>query len=79
MLAIELINLVALLMSQQAVALGIPSLVAAVETTIPAYTFILSIVLHRLNLPLNDARVFYQLRLKWLLLGIMMVGIFGVS
>ncbi|GAB4386075.1 MAG: hypothetical protein Kow00121_51960 [Elainellaceae cyanobacterium] len=76
---IELLNLLALLLSQRAIALGIPALVAAVETTIPAYTFILSVVLYRFNLPLSDARVLHHFRLKLMLLGTMMAGICLVS
>lgn len=77
--AIELINLVALLLSQRAIALGIPALVAAIETTIPAYTFILSVGLYRFNLPLSDVRTLHHLRLKLLLLGAMMAGIWLIS
>lgn len=77
--AIELINLIALLMSQRAIALGVPSLVVAVETTIPAYTFILSVGLYGINRHLSDAKVLHHLRLKLLLLAGMMTGIWLVS
>lgn len=76
---IELINLVALLTSQRAIALGIPSLVAAVETTIPAYTFILSVGLYQFKFAWYDAKILRHLRLKLLLLGLMMIGIWLVS
>ncbi len=75
---IEFMNLVALLLSQRAIALGISSLVAAVETIIPAYLFIFSVGLHRFNLLLGDLRVLHCLRLK-LLLGGMMAGVVLVS
>lgn len=77
--AIELVNLFALLMSQRAIALGIPSLVAAVETTIPAYTFIFSVVLYRFRLPFSDVRTLHHLRFKLLLLGVMMAGVWLIS
>lgn len=79
LLVIELINLIALLMSQRAIALGVPSLVAAVETTIPAYTFILSVLLMRLSHRLCNPKALYRLRFKLLLLVGMMIGIWLVS
>ncbi len=72
-------NLVALLLSQGAIALGIPSLVAAVETIIPANLFLFSVGLHRFNLMLGDLRVLHCLRLKLMLLGGMMAGVVLVS
>lgn len=42
---IEISNLFALATSQKAIDLGVPSLVAAVETSVPAYIFVLSLIL----------------------------------
>lgn len=48
-IGIEVLNLFALFTSQMAINLGIPSLVAAVEATIPGYTFGLSMLFSHFN------------------------------
>jgi drug/metabolite transporter (DMT)-like permease len=77
-LGIEVANLVALFMSQRAIDLGVPSLVAAVETTIPAYTFGLSLVL-ALTTRFGDGRAGSRLPLKVALIAAMIGGVFLVS
>lgn len=65
---IEIANLLALAFSQRAVDLGIPSLVAAVESTIPAYTFILSLLLSLLLPSFGDERSRKKLPQKFILI-----------
>jgi hypothetical protein len=77
---IEVANLVALFMSQRAIDLGIPSLVAAVESTIPAYTFALSIALVLFTKErFGDPKAWHRLPLKLILVGIMAVGVVLLS
>lgn len=76
---IELVNLAALASSQKAVSLGIPSLVAAVESTIPAYTFILSILLVIIAPKLGDPQSKTKLATKFSLVGVMTYGVLLVS
>lgn len=79
LVGIEAVNLLALLMSQRAIDLGVPSLVAAVETMIPAYTFMLSALLFWLTRRFGDPRALLRLRLKIVLLVMMVVGVWLVS
>jgi hypothetical protein len=75
---IEMLNLIALFMSQRAIDLGVPSLVAAVEATIPAYTFALSILL-TLATRFGDRRAAERMPWKLVLVGAMAIGVFLVS
>jgi drug/metabolite transporter (DMT)-like permease len=75
----EIINLAAILCSQQAINLGIPTLVAAVETTVPAYTFLLSVLLFFVMPRFADLRVRRKLNLKLLLVSLMVIGVGFVS
>lgn len=77
--SIEIINLCALFTTQKAVDLGLPSLVAAVESTIPAYTFVLSILLYQFNSRLGDQRSVNFLISKLLLVTIMVAGVYFVA
>lgn len=79
LIGIEVINLVAYFFSQRAISLGEPSLVAAVESSIPAYTFVLSAALFALAPRLGDSRAKERLWLKLLLVGAMAVGVGLVS
>jgi drug/metabolite transporter (DMT)-like permease len=79
LVGIEAVNLLALLLSQRAIDLGIPSLVAAVETTIPAHTFILSALMFSMTQRFGDSRSLLRLRLKIALLVVMIIGIWLVS
>jgi drug/metabolite transporter (DMT)-like permease len=74
-IGIEIINLSAIFCSQQAINQGISSLVAAVETTVPAYTFLLSILLLLLMPQYADPRVKCRLQLKLLLVSLMTIGV----
>jgi drug/metabolite transporter (DMT)-like permease len=78
-LTIELINLLALFFSGRALDLGIPSLVSAVETTIPGYTFILSILLLTLLPRLGDGKAWRKLPLKLGLVGTMSIGVYFLA
>ena len=75
---IEIINLCALATSQRAISLGNPSLVAAVETTVPGYTFLLSIVLLRFWPSLGDNEAYNKLFQKLLLVALMVIGVWLV-
>lgn len=79
--SIEFFNLCALALAQKAVALGNPSLVAAVETTIPAFTFILSIgfLSIRRRALFGDLKAYHHLSLKLIAILLMFVGVWYVS
>jgi len=76
---IEIANLVALFMSQRAIDLGLPSLVAAVEASIPAYTFVLAIVLLATAKRYGDEEARHWLVFKFVLVAVMAVGVWLVS
>jgi uncharacterized membrane protein len=74
-IGIETANLVALYLSQRAVDLGSPVLAAAMETTVPGYTFLLTILLLSLKHRFGNAEAKYQLRTKLILVAIMTAGV----
>jgi uncharacterized membrane protein len=76
---IECANLTALFMSQRAIDLGIPSLVAAVEASLPAFTFVLAIILLSVNKLFSDEEARGWLPLKLILVGTMGYGVWLVS
>jgi len=78
-IGIEVANLIALLMSQRAISLGVPSLVAAVEATVPAYTFALAIVLLAVTRRFGDVEARTNLGIKVVLVAAMAVGVGLVS
>lgn len=78
-IAIEIANLCALAAAQKGIDLGIPSLVAAVETTIPSYTFLLSLVFLYVYPKFGDRDTFHRLPVKLSLVGIMVIGVWMVS
>jgi hypothetical protein len=78
-IGIEVINLAAYFFSQRAISLGEPSLVAAVESSIPAYTFVISAALFALVPRLGDPRAKERIWLKLLLVGAMAIGVGLVS
>jgi drug/metabolite transporter (DMT)-like permease len=78
-LCIELANIIALYMSQRAVDLGSPSLAAAMETTVPGYTFLLTILLLSLRHRFGNVEARYQLRTKLVLVAIMTAGVMQIA
>ena len=76
---IEIANLIALLMSQRAISLGDPSLVAAVESSIPAYTFVLAVLLLAMTKRFGDDEARHWLPFKLALVVVMAVGVWRVS
>jgi uncharacterized membrane protein len=72
---IEIANLIALFMSQRAIDLGVPSLVAAVEATVPAYTFALSILLLTIFSPFGDQDAWNHFPFKLFLSVVMAFGV----
>jgi drug/metabolite transporter (DMT)-like permease len=78
-ICIEFANLVALYMSQRAIDLGSPSLAAAMETTVPGYTFLLTILLLSLKHRFGNEEAKYRLRTKLILVGIMTAGVMQLA
>lgn len=78
-IGIEMANLVALYMSQRAVDLGSPSLASAMETTVPGYTFLLTILLLSLKHRFGNEEARYELRTKLILVGIMTAGVMELA
>ena len=79
-LGLELANLVALYLSQKAVDLGSPALSAAMETTVPGYTFVLTIVILYFKKQYgNQEEVRFRLRTKLVLVGIMTAGVMQIA
>jgi len=76
---VEIINLCALFTSQKAIDLGEPSLVAAVESTIPAYTFFFSTCLLILLPAYGDPLAKKNIKAKMILVCAMMVGVYLVA
>lgn len=76
---VEIINLCALFTSQKAVDLGDPPLVAAVESTIPAYTFLFSFILLIFLPAFGDPVTRKHIIAKMLLVCMMVVGVYFVA
>jgi len=76
LVGIEVINLGALAASHKAVQLGYPSLVEAVESTIPAFCFALSVILCRVAPRFGDTESFQRIGWKLACVACM---VFGVS
>lgn len=74
-IVIEIFNLIALALSQKAVDLGVPSLVAAVESTIPAYTFVIMLSLLFIAPKFSDPLVKKRLLTKIALVVVMSLGV----
>jgi len=72
---VEIVNILALATAQKAVALGNPALVAAAETTIPAFVFIISISLLMTLSKFGDAQSKTKLPQKLITVGFMCVGV----
>jgi drug/metabolite transporter (DMT)-like permease len=79
-IAVELANIIALACAQKAVDLGNPSLVAAIETTIPAFIIIISIFLLGLTAEkFGDTRTRFKIQYKLAAVTVMVVGVFLIS
>ena len=72
---IEMANLIALYMSQKAIDLGSPTLAAAMETTVPGYTFLLTMLLLVLKHRFGNKEASHKLGTKLLLVGIMTASV----
>jgi drug/metabolite transporter (DMT)-like permease len=77
LVAIELLNWIALYLGQSAVKDGIPSLVSAIEASIPAFAFGLSMGIAFLNRQFEIYRK--GLGLKLSMIGLMMVGVWLIG
>lgn len=73
---IEIVNLLALFSAQSGISLGKAPLVAAVETTVPAFTFILSTLLIWV---LNKKIVIDKLYFKIPVIAVMVIGVFIIT
>lgn len=76
---IEFANVVALYLGQKAIDLGSPALSAAMETTVPGYTFLIAILLLYFKKQYADEDVRYRLRTKFVLVGIMTAGVMQIA
>jgi uncharacterized membrane protein len=75
---IELINWVALYTGQSAVKMGVPSLVSAIEASIPAFAFAISLTVMGMHHKI-DAEVKRKLPIKWAMVALMMVGVWLIG
>ncbi|MBK8815306.1 MAG: EamA family transporter [Methylococcaceae bacterium] len=78
-IGLECANLVALYLSQKAVDLGSPALSAAMETTVPGYTFLITVALLYFKHHYGDEDAKYRLRTKLILVAIMSVGVAQIA
>jgi hypothetical protein len=77
-IAIELINWAALYTGQSAVKMGVPSLVSAIEASIPAFAFGISLSIAMLTHKV-DAETKQKLPIKWAMVGLMMTGVWLIG
>jgi uncharacterized membrane protein len=77
--AIELVNWMALYCGQTAVKLGVPTLVAAIEASTPAYAFGLSLLIAAWQRRRIDRETQRKLPIKWGLIGLMMTGVWLIG
>jgi uncharacterized membrane protein len=75
---IELINWAALYTGQSAVKMGIPSLVSAIEASIPAFAFGISLFIAMLHRKI-DNETKRKLPIKWAMVALMMVGVWLIG
>ena len=75
---IELINWAALYTGQSAVKMGIPALVSAIEASIPAFAFGISLTVMGLHHKI-DAETRRKLPIKWAMVALMMVGVWLIG
>jgi uncharacterized membrane protein len=75
---IELVNWAALYTGQTAVKMGVPSLVSAIEASIPAFAFGISLFIAILT-DRVDLEAQRKLPVKWTMVGLMMVGVWLIG
>jgi uncharacterized membrane protein len=75
---IELVSWVALFTGQSAVKLGVPSLVSAIEASIPAFAFAISLAIAIVRRQVN-VEMRKKLPIKWAMVGLMMVGVWLIG
>jgi uncharacterized membrane protein len=75
---IELINWVALYTGQSAVKMGVPSLVSAIEASIPAFAFGISLLIAILHRKIDD-EIKRNLPIKWAMVGLMIIGVWLIG
>jgi uncharacterized membrane protein/uncharacterized membrane protein (DUF373 family) len=75
---IELINWVALYTGQSAVKMGVPSLVSAIEASIPAFAFGISLTIAMLHHQV-EVETKRKLPIKWMMVGLMMIGVWLIG
>jgi len=78
-LAIELVNIIAIALSQKAIDIGLPGRVATLETTMPGFTFIIGALLVILVPTIADKRVTVSLYRKIGLVLVMGIGVWFIS
>jgi drug/metabolite transporter (DMT)-like permease len=78
-IGLEFANVVALYLSQKALDLGSPALSSAMETTVPGYTFLLTILLLYFKHHYGDEDARYKIRTKMVLVGIMTAGVMQIA
>jgi uncharacterized membrane protein len=77
-IVIELINWAALYTGQSAVKMGVPALVSAIEASIPAFAFGISLSIAMLTRRIDDETK-RKLPIKWAMVGLMMVGVWLIG
>jgi uncharacterized membrane protein len=75
---IELVNWLALYTGQSAVKDGIPSLVSAIEASIPAFAFTISLAIAVIRRQV-DVEMRKKLPIKWVMVGLMMIGVWLIG
>jgi uncharacterized membrane protein len=75
---IELINWAAIYTGQSAVKMGVPSLVSAIEASIPAFAFAISLTVMGLTHKI-DAETKRKLPVKWGMVALMMTGVWLIG
>ena len=76
---IEITNLIALAFAQKSIKEGSPSLVAAVETTMPGFTFLIALIVFSIFKIKYDTKIFMNIWKKYMALIVMIIGVYLVS
>src|SRR3989338_7051364 len=72
-------NLIALAFAQKSIKEGSPSLVAAVETTMPGFTFLIALIVFSIFKIKYDTKIFMNIWKKYMALIVMIIGVYLVS